>query len=59
MTYRSSRCFFAGDAAHQNPPWGGFGANTGIGDAVDLGCLTAAIEGWAGPHLLDSYEIER
>ncbi|MFC8385001.1 FAD-dependent monooxygenase [Nocardia sp. NPDC057272] len=59
-TYRSSRCFLAGDAAHQNPPWGGFGANTGIGDAVDLGWkLAAAIEGWAGPHLLDSYEFER
>jgi hypothetical protein len=58
--YRAGRCFLAGDAAHLNPPWGGFGANTGIGDAVDLGWkLAAAVSGWAGPGLLDSYEAER
>ena len=58
--YREGRCFLAGDAAHQNPPWGGFGANTGIGDAADLGWkLTAALRGWAGDGLLDSYETER
>ncbi|GLY43167.1 monooxygenase [Amycolatopsis sp. NBRC 101858] len=58
--YRDGRCFLAGDAAHQNPPWGGFGANTGIGDAADLGWkLTAALRGWAGDDLLDSYETER
>jgi len=58
--YRHGRCFLAGDAAHQNPPWGGFGANTGIGDAVDLGWkIAAALHGWAGPGLLDSYEHER
>jgi 2-polyprenyl-6-methoxyphenol hydroxylase-like FAD-dependent oxidoreductase len=58
--YRDGRCFLAGDAAHQNPPWGGFGANTGIGDAADLGWkLAAALRGWAGPGLLDSYEAER
>jgi 2-polyprenyl-6-methoxyphenol hydroxylase-like FAD-dependent oxidoreductase len=34
--------------------------NTGIADAVDLGWkLAAAVEGWAGPRLLESYEIER
>jgi 2-polyprenyl-6-methoxyphenol hydroxylase-like FAD-dependent oxidoreductase len=58
--YREGRCFLAGDAAHQNPPWGGFGANTGIGDAVDLGWkLAAHLRGWAGPGLLGSYETER
>ncbi|GAA3548368.1 FAD-dependent oxidoreductase [Amycolatopsis ultiminotia] len=58
--YRAGRCFLLGDAAHLNPPWGGFGANTGIGDAVDLGWkLAAAVEGWAGPQLLDSYQAER
>lgn len=58
--YRDNRCFLAGDAAHQNPPWGGFGANTGIGDAVDLGWkLAAELHGWAGPELLDSYHTER
>ncbi|MFW3168854.1 FAD-dependent oxidoreductase [Geodermatophilus sp. CPCC 206100] len=58
--YREGRCFLAGDAAHLNPPWGGFGANTGIGDAVDLGWkLAAAVSGWAGEELLDSYEADR
>ena len=34
--------------------------NTGIADAFDLGWkLTAALRGWGGPHLLDSYEWER
>lgn len=58
--YRDGRCFLLGDAAHLNPPWGGFGANTGIGDAVDLGWkLAATLSGWGGPCLLDSYESER
>jgi hypothetical protein len=34
--------------------------NTGVGDAVDLGWkLAAALQGWAGPRLLDSYTAER
>jgi hypothetical protein len=34
--------------------------NTGVGDSVDLGWkLAAVLQGWAGPHLLDSYETER
>ncbi len=58
--YRRGRVFIAGDAAHLLSPTGGFGMNTGIGDAVDLGWkLAAAIDGWAGPGLLDSYEAER
>ncbi|OLS98639.1 hypothetical protein BJF90_40915 [Pseudonocardia sp. CNS-004] len=58
--YRDGRCFLLGDAAHLNPPWGGFGANTGIGDAADLGWkLAAAVDGWAGAGLLDSYQAER
>lgn len=28
--------FLAGDAAHAFPPSGGFGMNTGIGDALNL-----------------------
>lgn len=59
-SYRGGRVFLAGDAAHQFYPTGGHGANTGIGDAVDLGWkLAAAVRGWAGPGLLDSYEAER
>jgi hypothetical protein len=57
---RSGRVFLIGDAAHLNPPFGGHGLNTGIGDAVDLGWkLAAALSGWGGPRLLDSYEAER
>jgi len=58
--YRSGRVFIAGDAAHQMSPTGGLGMNTGIGDAVDLGWkLAAVLQGWGGPQLLSSYEIER
>ena len=57
---RSGRVFLIGDAAHLNPPFGGHGLNTGIGDAVDLGWkLAAVLQGWGGPGLLDSYEAER
>ena len=59
-TYRAGRGFIAGDAAHAMSPTGGFGMNTGIGDAVDLSWkLTAMIEGWGADGLLDSYTIER
>ena len=33
---RGGRCFLIGDAAHQFPPAGGFGMNTGIQDAHNL-----------------------
>ena len=57
---RSGRVFLAGDAAHLNPPFGGHGLNTGLGDAVDLGWkLAAVLDGWGGPALLDSYQTER
>jgi len=57
---RDGRVFLVGDAAHLNPPFGGHGLNTGIGDAVDLGWkLAATIDGWAGPAVLDSYQAER
>jgi len=59
-SYGSGRVFLAGDAAHQNTPSGGFGMNTGIGDAADLGWkLAAAVEGWGGAELLATYELER
>ena len=58
--YRVGRLFVVGDAAHQNPPWGGHGFNTGVGDAMNLGWkLAAVIQGWAPDALLDSYESER
>lgn len=58
--YQQDRVFLAGDAAHLNWPAGGFGMNTGVGDAVDIGWkLAAVLQGWGGPHLLDSYTAER
>jgi len=58
--YRHVRCLLIGDAAHRMTPRGGTGMNTGIQDAFDLGWKIAwALRGWAPPHLLDTYEIER
>jgi 2-polyprenyl-6-methoxyphenol hydroxylase-like FAD-dependent oxidoreductase len=59
-SYRAGRVFVAGDAAHSHPPYGGYGVNSGLEDAVNLGWkLAASIEGWGGPALLDSYDAER
>ena len=59
-SYGHDRAYLVGDAAHQNPPWGGHGYNTGIGDAVNIAWKVAAVlHGWAPPALLDSYEAER
>ncbi|MFM0234093.1 FAD-dependent oxidoreductase [Paraburkholderia sediminicola] len=58
--FNEGRVFLAGDACHVNAPNGGYGMNTGLGDAVDIGWkLAAVLQGWGGPGLLDSYEIER
>jgi hypothetical protein len=59
-TFASRRVLIAGDAAHMMSPTGGFGMNTGIGDAVDLSWkLDGVLQGWGGPALLRSYEHER
>jgi hypothetical protein len=58
--YRDNRVFLAGDASHLHPPYGGYGMNLGIGDAVDIGWkLSAVLQGWGSEALLDSYEAER
>lgn len=58
--FQSPPVFLAGDSVHQHAPSGGFGMNTGMGDAVDLGWkLAASVAGWGGPGLLASYEAER
>ena len=58
--YQAGRVFVAGDAAHSHPPYGGYGINTGFEDAVNLAWkLDAALAGWAGPGLLESYGAER
>ena len=58
--YRERRVFLAGDAAHSHPPYGAFGLNNGLEDAVNLGWkLAAALAGWGADRLLDSYDAER
>jgi 2-polyprenyl-6-methoxyphenol hydroxylase-like FAD-dependent oxidoreductase len=58
--YQEERVFLAGDAVHLVIPTGGLGMNTGVGDAIDLSWkLAATLQGWGGPNLLASYEIER
>jgi 2-polyprenyl-6-methoxyphenol hydroxylase-like FAD-dependent oxidoreductase len=58
--YCEGRVFLTGDSAHAMSPTGGFGMNTGIGDAVDLSWkITAMLDGWGGPALLSSYDSER
>jgi 2-polyprenyl-6-methoxyphenol hydroxylase-like FAD-dependent oxidoreductase len=58
--YAEGRIFLVGDAAHQLSPAGGFGLNTGIGDATNLTWkLAATLRGWGAPMLLSSYDTER
>ena len=59
-SYRNGRIFIAGDACHSHPPYGGYGVNVGLEDARNLSWkLDAALKGWAGEGLLDSYGQER
>ena len=58
--YRSGPVFLAGDAAHEMPPTGGLGLNTGVQDAQNLAWKMAAVlRGEAGDALLDTYGEER
>jgi hypothetical protein len=58
--FATRRVFLAGESAHVNPPYGGHGYNTSIGDAVNIAWkLAFVLRGWAPPALLDSYEAER
>ena len=59
-SYGRGRVYIAGDAAHLTSPTGGFGMNTGILDAVNLGWkLAGVLQGWGGANLLESYEAEQ
>lgn len=58
--YLDGRVILVGDSAHTMSPTGGMGMNTGIQEVIDIGWkLQGALQGWAGPKLLPSYEIER
>ena len=55
-----NRVFLVGDSAYAFVAAGGFGLNTGMGDATNLGFkLAAVIKGNTSPDLLKSYEAER
>ena len=59
-SFGAGRVLLAGDAVHLFTPTGGFGMNTGIDDAANLAWkLASLVQGWGGPGLLPSYEIER
>lgn len=59
-SYGQGRVFLVGDSAHEMPPTGAFGSNTGIQDAHNLAWkLDAVLRGYAGPPLLDTYQQER
>jgi 2-polyprenyl-6-methoxyphenol hydroxylase-like FAD-dependent oxidoreductase len=58
--YRVGNVFLSGDAAHEMPPTGGFGLNTGVQDVHNLAWKIAAVlRGNADEALLDSYHDER
>lgn len=58
--YQDGSIFLVGDAAHEMPPTGGFGLNTGVQDAQNLAWkLAAVLRGEANESLLETYEAER
>ena len=58
--WRKGGMFILGDAAHQNPPFGGQGLCSGIRDVANLVWKIRQVEEFgAQPTLLDSYEVER
>ncbi|WP_313802487.1 FAD-dependent monooxygenase [Sphingobium sp.] len=58
--YAQGRCLLAGDAVHLFTPTGGFGLNTGIEDAYNLGWKLAAVcQGISPAGLLETYNSER
>ncbi len=58
--FADRRILLAGDAVHLFTPTGGFGMNTGVDDASNLAWkLAALVQGWGGPDLVATFEIER
>jgi putative polyketide hydroxylase len=56
----NGRVILAGDAAHQLPPTGGFGVNTGIQGVHNFAWKLALVrQGTAGLGLLETYNVER
>jgi 2-polyprenyl-6-methoxyphenol hydroxylase-like FAD-dependent oxidoreductase len=58
-SYQRGPAWLVGEAAHRFHPVTE-SADVSVGDAVDLGWkLAAVINGWGGPRLLGTYELER
>src|SRR5207247_6592572 len=58
--YRDGAVFLAGDAAHEMPPTGGFGLNTGVQDVHNLAWeIAAVLSGQPYEALIDSFKAER
>lgn len=58
--FRFGHVFLAGDAAHRVTPRGGTGMNIALQGGADIAWKLAWVaQGWAGPELLDTYEVER
>jgi 2-polyprenyl-6-methoxyphenol hydroxylase-like FAD-dependent oxidoreductase len=58
--FARERVFHFGDAAHEMPPHGGYGGNTGIHDAHNLAWkLATVLNGQEESGLLASYDAER
>jgi len=58
--FKVGRIFLCGDAAHQMPPAGGWGANVGVQDAANLAWkVDLVLRGRASPLLLETYDAER
>jgi len=54
------RVILAGDSAHRQPPHGALGFNSGAVEQFDLAWkLSALIQGYGGPGLLNTYALER
>jgi 2-polyprenyl-6-methoxyphenol hydroxylase-like FAD-dependent oxidoreductase len=57
---KKGRVVLAGDSAHRQPPHGALGLNSGAIEQFDLAWkLSALVQGYGGPHLLNVYALER
>lgn len=58
-SFRDKRVLLAGDAAHLNNPFGGFGLNSGVHDAFNLCSRLVDVLGGKDDALLDQYDRQR